>query len=183
MRNAHPTGIASTLRLSMGAEAAYGVLLAALGLVLLFWPRATLVVALVVFAVQLFASALMNVARAVTSDIPAAERALLVFDAALSTLVGFLVLRSPLQSLLIGSLLIGAWWVIRGVIDLLAAATGAHVRGGLATIKGLLSVGAGGFVLVKPGISLATMLVVVGAWLLVYGIVASAVAVLSRHSP
>jgi uncharacterized membrane protein HdeD (DUF308 family) len=183
MSSTHPTGTASTLRLSVGAEAAYGVLLAALGLVLLFWPRATLVVALVVFAVQLFVSAVMNVVRAVMSDIPAAERALLGLDAALSTLVGFLVLRSPLQSLLIGSLLIGAWWVIRGVVDLFAAATGAEVRRGLAVLKGLLSVGAGGFVLVNPGISLTTMIFVVGAWLLVYGIVGTAVAFLSRRSP
>jgi uncharacterized membrane protein HdeD (DUF308 family) len=73
----------------------------------------------------------------------------------LSLVVGLLCLRDPVQTLLIVGLLLGVWWVVSGVVDIVAAVV-RPVPGspGRDLVSGLVSILAGGFLLVNPDLSL-----------------------------
>jgi uncharacterized membrane protein HdeD (DUF308 family) len=99
------------------------------------------------------------------------ERTLVVVVTALSFLVALLILRRPLQTLLVVTLLIGATWVVRGVLDMVTAIPGGGPHRGWSFVFGLLSLVAGVVVLANPGISLATFVWISGIWMIAYGIV------------
>ena len=150
------------------AFVAYGVLTALLGVALLIWPGATLLVAVAVLAAQLFITGIVQIARAVAvSELSGGGRTLLVIGGVLSLLVAALVLRRPLQTLVIVTLLIGAWWIVGGVLDLVDAITGE--RSGWAALRGVITFIAGMYVLLNPGLSLRTFVVVAGVVLIVQG--------------
>jgi uncharacterized membrane protein HdeD (DUF308 family) len=75
------------------------------------------------------------------------------------------------------ALLVGAYWIVRGVADLAVAATSGPVPGrGLRVVGGLFSLAAGIIVLFWPGISLVLLLTILGAWLLFHGVLLAALA-------
>jgi uncharacterized membrane protein HdeD (DUF308 family) len=91
---------------------------------------------------------------------------------ALSLLAGVLCLRSPQQTLTAIALLIGSWWIVSGVLGVIAAANGTTEGSrGWAAAFGVLSVVAGFVVLLQPRISLATLELMLGVTLIVLGIV------------
>jgi hypothetical protein len=148
----------------------YGTLTAALGVAMLVWPHKTLLVFVALFAAQLFLSGAFQLIRAVTPWASgAAERVLLAIGGALALLAGLLILRRPLQTLLIVTLLVGAWWIVQGVMDLVGAILGgARSRLG-SLLLGVLSLVAGIYVLLNPGISLLAFVWVSGIWMIVAG--------------
>ena len=88
-------------------------------------------------------------------------------------LVGLLCLRSPLQTLVALGLLLGAWWVVSGVIDLVSAAVGRSGRGRATdAILGLVSLVAGTYLLLNPQITLPALIVVACVWLFGIGAIA-----------
>ena len=86
-------------------------------------------------------------------------------------LLGFLVLWSPLQTVVIIAFVVGAWWVIRGVLDIVEDASGAAVDRGLNIGLRVISVVAGGIVLLRPQLSLKVFAIVLGVWMVLYGVI------------
>jgi uncharacterized membrane protein HdeD (DUF308 family) len=149
----------------------YGTVTAALGVAMLVWPGKTLVVFVALFAAQLFLSGVFQLARAVSPWASgAAERVLLAIGGALALLAGLLILRRPLQTLVIVSLLVGAWWIIQGVMDLVGAVLGGARSRLWSLLLGVLSLAAGFYVLLNPGISLLAFVWVSGVWMIVAGV-------------
>ena len=178
-----PRGAAGRWSLSIGLLIGFGIVTVLLGVAVLVWPDATLKVLLVLFAIHLFVSGVVNIAQAVrTDDLSGGSRTLVAIVGALSLLVGFLVLRSPLQTLLIATVLIGALWLVHGAFGIVAAFTGPADQRVWGAVMGVVSVLAGGFVLVQPGISLATMVWVLGIWMIIYGAMAIGSAVVLRKA-
>ncbi|MDI9914812.1 DUF308 domain-containing protein [Rhodococcus sp. IEGM 1379] len=162
----------SARRLLTGVTVLLGVLTLGLGIAVLAWPNATLFVVAVVIAIQLFGFGIVQIIRSF-ADVTAtgATRTLVAISGALAVLLGFLVLRSPLQTVVLIALVIGAWWVFRGVLDIVDAAKGGTVDRGLSIVLGVISIVAGAVVLLQPELSLEVFRIVVGIWMVLYGII------------
>ena len=96
-----------------GLVLAYGLTTLALGIVLVVWPDASLAVFAVIVAIQLIIAGIVRIVQALSGD---GVRILLGLAGGLALIVGLLVLRDPLQSVLVLTMILGAFWVISGVI-------------------------------------------------------------------
>jgi uncharacterized membrane protein HdeD (DUF308 family) len=98
-------------------------------------------------------------------------RALQALLALLSFGVGIYLLRHPAYSVLILAILLGFYWIIHGFIELFAGIGHAEMPGrGWTIASGILSIIAGAIVLFWPGNSLLILTVVLGVFLLLYGV-------------
>ncbi|HCB02895.1 MAG TPA: hypothetical protein DEQ43_01285, partial [Nocardioides bacterium] len=89
---------------------------------------------------------------------------------ALAIIVGLLCLRDPAQTLLVIGILIGMWWVVTGVVDVIGALVSpVPGRRGWDITTGLISVLAGGFLLINPKLSLGVLVVIVCIWMFLIG--------------
>lgn len=148
-----------------------GLVTLILGILLVAWPSATLYVLVVLLAIDLFVFGAIQLARAFLGGSAAAgARTLVGIGGALSILLGFLVLRQPLQTVVVIGLLIGAWLVVRGVFDIVEGAAGRTASRAWSVVVGIVSVVAGAIVLLQPHLSLKALVVIVGVWMIVYGI-------------
>lgn len=169
-------------RFLTGLTVVFGVLTLALGIAMLVWPSATLVVAAVIIAIQVFAFGIIQIIRSFAEvNAPTAARTLTGLSGALAVLLGFLVLRSPLQTVVIIALVIGAWWVFRGVLDIVAGATEVPGNRAVSIVLGIISVVAGAIVLLQPDLSLHVFVIVVGVWMILYGVVVIAAPFVARR--
>jgi uncharacterized membrane protein HdeD (DUF308 family) len=153
--------------LSFGA----GALSIIIGLLVLAWPGATIVVIAWLFAVQLLVAGILQLISAFAEDASAGGRVLRGLLGTLTILVGLLCLRAPLQTALVLGLLIGAMWVVSGVIDVVQAIGGGPAPGrGWRIASGVLLAIGGAIVLVYPGAGLVTLTWLLGIVLVVNGI-------------
>jgi uncharacterized membrane protein HdeD (DUF308 family) len=159
-----------------------GAVMFLIGIAILVWPGASLVVVSWLFAITLLVNGFVQILRAFADDdASGGQRVLFGLLGALSLLAGVLCLRSPLQTLAAIALLIGSWWIISGVLGLIGAARGdTEGSRGWAAVLGVLSVIAGFVVLLQPGMSLAVLEVTLGITLIVLGIVVMVDAVVRR---
>ena len=150
----------------------FGVVTLLAGLFALFWPGRTIVVVAVLFGVQLVVAGIFRFIAALAADEESGgARALLALLGVLSFIVGLYALRNVLVTIAALALLLGIYWIVNGAVEVFAALSHKRMQGrGWTIFMGLLSVVAGVVVLVYPGISLATLAIVLGFWLLVYGI-------------
>ncbi|MGZ4472977.1 MAG: HdeD family acid-resistance protein [Nocardioidaceae bacterium] len=165
----------SVTRLSnhWGLVVTFGAVTVLLGLVLAFWPQSTLVVLAVLFALQLLVHGIYQLVYAIgAGSLEGGMRGLIGLAGVLSILVGLLFLRSPLQTLAVIAVLLGVWFVVCGLLEAFTALMSETHDKGWRVAMGVLSVLVGGFILVDPKLSLTALVVVVAAWLLVYGAVA-----------
>jgi uncharacterized membrane protein HdeD (DUF308 family) len=154
-----------------GLVLTYGLISVGLGIVLAVWPGETLVVVAVLIAIQLLVAGVLRIVLALGSTaLDGGVRVLMGLTGGLSLVVGLLCLRDPVQTLLIVGLLLGVWWVVSGVVDIVAAVV-RPVPGRRAwdLVSGLVSILAGGFLLVNPDLSLGVLVVVICAWLFLVG--------------
>jgi uncharacterized membrane protein HdeD (DUF308 family) len=153
---------------------AFGVLSVLVGLAAIFWPGATLVVVAVVFAVQLIVAGVFRFAAAFA--VPGETgwlRALQALLAILSFVVGVYLLGHVSLSLLVLALLLGFYWLFHGITELFVAVGHADLPGrAWMIVSGILSAVVGVVVLVAPGISLFALTLVLGVWLVVFGVIA-----------
>jgi uncharacterized membrane protein HdeD (DUF308 family) len=163
---------------------AYGAVTAALGVAMLVWPDKTLLVVVAIFAAQLFLAGLLQLVRAVMPRTSGGgERVLLAVSGGLALLAALLILRRPLQTLVIVTLLVGAWWIVQGVMDLVGAMLGTTASRGWSLALGVLDLLAGGFVLLNPGMSLLVFVWISGVWMIAAGITLVVACVRLRRAP
>jgi uncharacterized membrane protein HdeD (DUF308 family) len=150
----------------------FGVVTLLAGLFALFWPGRTIVVVAVLFGVQLVVAGIFRFITALAADEESGgARALLALLGVLSFIVGLYAVRNVLVTIAALALLLGIYWIVNGAVETFAALSHRRMQSrGWTIFMGLLSVVAGVVVLVYPGISLATLAIVLGFWLLVYGI-------------
>jgi len=150
---------------------AYGVLSVLAGVVAIVWPGATLVVIAIVFALQLLVGAVYQFVFVFA--IPHESgwlRALVALVAILSLVVSVYLLGHVGLTLLVLAILLGAYWIAQGVIEVFVAVGHPEIRNrAWVLVSGLLSVVAGIIVAVFPGISLFTLTIVLGVWLIFFG--------------
>jgi uncharacterized membrane protein HdeD (DUF308 family) len=150
---------------------AYGALSVLAGVVAIVWPGATLVVIAIVFALQLLVGAVYQFVFVFA--IPQESgwlRALVALVAIIALVVSVYLLGHVGLTLLVLAILLGAYWIAQGAIELFVALGHPEIRNRTwVVVSGLLSVVAGIVVAVFPGISLFTLTIVLGVWLIFFG--------------
>lgn len=165
-----------------GVILAVSAVTAVLGAAVLAWPEVTLTVLAVLLAIQLMVAGIAHVVEAcVTDERTFGSRTLLALAGALSLLVGLLVLRSPLQTVAIIALVVGALLVVLGVLRVIDALTARHGPRWWGLLGGLLTLLAGAFLLTQPELSLTALVSVVGLWMLASGLIGVVAALALRR--
>jgi uncharacterized membrane protein HdeD (DUF308 family) len=165
-----------------GLVLTYGLLTIGLGLVLVLWPDETLKVLAVLIGIQFIVTGVFRLVLAVASkSLDGGARTIVGLFGALALVLGLLCLRSPLQTVLVITMILGVWWLASGLVDIVGAlrASESHRRGWDIAL-GVLSTLAGGFLLVNPELSLGVLLIVVSVWLFSYGFIAVVAAFVLR---
>jgi uncharacterized membrane protein HdeD (DUF308 family) len=150
----------------------FGIITLLAGLLTLAWPGRTIVAIAVLFGIQLVVAGIFRfVAALAVEEASGGTRVLLALLGVLSFIVGLYALRHVLLTVAALALLLGIFWIVNGAVEVFTALSHRAMQGrGWTIFMGLLSVVAGVVVLVYPAISLATLAVVLGFWLLVFGI-------------
>jgi len=154
-----------------------------LGLMMVAWPDATLLVGAVFFGIWLVVHGIVHIVRAVmaTGD-DGAIRALNGILGVLFVVGGIICLRNVLVSILAIATVIGITWLIGGIVGIVAAfssrlAGGARV---LAGVLGAITVLGALAVLLWPGMTLLTLVFLTGIWLIVMGAIQLVIVLRSR---
>jgi uncharacterized membrane protein HdeD (DUF308 family) len=147
-------GVLAEIGRHWGWVLTFGVVTVVAGLLVLIWPGHTLVAIAVLFGIQLVVAGIFRFVAALASDDESgATRVLLALLGVLSFIVGLYALRHILITIAALALLLGIFWIVNGAIEAFAALS--H--------EGMV-------VLVYPSISLLTLAVVLGIWLLLFGV-------------
>lgn len=152
-----------------------GVVSLLLGVAMLAWPGATIVVVAVLLAIWLLLSGIFQIVRAFARGISGGMRALLIITGMLSIAIAMVAFRgfrledSPVDAVWILAVLVGISFLFRGMGALFAGIESAEGRGW--NIFGGVIMLIGGIVIISmPGISMVTLAIVTGAWLVVIGL-------------
>jgi uncharacterized membrane protein HdeD (DUF308 family) len=162
-------------RLARGAWQAVlllGVLSVLLGIMVLAWPRATLVVVGALFGAYLVASGVLQLVAAFGTHGAGSMRVLAFISGTLTILLGLFCFRGALESILLLALWIGIAWLFRGVAQAAAAVSDpAMPARGWQIFAGVVGALAGVVLMTSPLSSIAVLTVFGGCWLLVMGAV------------
>jgi uncharacterized membrane protein HdeD (DUF308 family) len=157
---------------------AFGIVNVAIGVLALAWPGRTVVVLAVLFGIELIVAGVYRFVAALASDDESGgTRVLLAVLGVLSFIVGLYAVRHVAVTVTLLALILGIFWVVNGAMELFTALAyrGTPSRGWTIAM-GVLSMVAGVVVLAYPGMSLATLAVFLGLWLLILGGMAIVVA-------
>lgn len=151
---------------------AYGALSILAGFLALIWPGRALEVIAVIFALQLLLTSVFQFAFAFT--VPAESpwlRALFVILSIVAFALSLYLLGHVGLTLLLLAVLLGAYWIAQGVIEVLLGIEHPEISGRVWVIVfGVVSVLAGAVVVIFPGSSLVFLTFVLGFWLILLGI-------------
>lgn len=175
---------ADLARSAWPAFLAAGLACFVVGMMLVFWPKATLTIVAVLIGVSLIVAGLLRLIDGFTAhDASGGKRAANIVIGLLAGIVGLYCLKHHDLTIAVLAFVVGVFWVMHGVADIAIGVFGGPFPGRVLTaIAGVFSLFAGLIVLFWPAISVNILLVVIGIWLIVYGILMTTMAVsLRRH--
>jgi uncharacterized membrane protein HdeD (DUF308 family) len=149
----------------------FGILMVAAGVCAVAWTGPTVLVLAILFGIQIIVSGIFSFINAFAADESGGMRVWNVILGLLGIVVGLYAVRHILVSVVALALLIGIYWVAYGIVQIYMAIAHRELphRGWMGFI-GALSVIAGIIVIAWPGPSLVTLALVLGIWLIIYGI-------------
>ena len=164
---------ASILADHWGLVLTYGLFTLGIGIVLAVWPGETLTVLAVLLGIQLILMGSVRMFLALGSaSLDRSGKLLIGLTGLLGLVVGVLCLMDPIQTLKVIGVLIGIFWILAGLADLLSAflpsTPGSRVWD---IVKGVVSVGAGIFLVANPKVSLGFLVLISCIWLIGYGLI------------
>jgi uncharacterized membrane protein HdeD (DUF308 family) len=149
-----------------------GLLAVVLGVVILAWPRPSIVAAAALFGVYLVVSGITLVFLAFSMPASAGSRFLNFISGVLSIALGILAFRhfGEGYAVLLLAIWVATGFIIRGVFVTASAISVPQFPGrGWAIFFGLITIVAGFVMLAYPFDSIETLALVVGAWLTILG--------------
>lgn len=168
-----------------GALIAMGILSIVLGILVLAWPGATLLVVAITFGLQLIVAGAvrLSMSRDLPSD-PGWLRPVSMVLGVLSIVAGIICLFRPGTSLFVIAIFIAAGWIAEGFAALAQGfgserTTGARV---FLIVSGVVSVIAGFVVAIFPGSSLVLLARIAGIMLILIGIAELVTAFMARRA-
>jgi uncharacterized membrane protein HdeD (DUF308 family) len=155
-----------------GALLTTGLVLLVLGIILLAWPNGTLNVFAVLIGIALLLTGLIRLVQGLTaSDEGGGRRVAYVIIGILAGLAGLYCLRHINVTVAILGVVVGLFWTMHGVVDLaLAAGPGDKIDRVITGVMGVLSVLAGLLVIFWPSETLTVLVVLMGIWLIIDGL-------------
>lgn len=150
-----------------------GLLAVVLGVLMLAWPGKTLLVAAVLFGAYLLISGIAQVVFAFSLHVSAGGRVLLFISGAASLILAVLAFRhfGEGYAVLLLAIWIAVGFVFRGTATAVSAISDPTLPGrGWQIFFGVISLLAGIVMLAWPGLSLLTLLMVVGWYLIFIGV-------------
>ena len=153
---------------------AFGLVGIAAGLSMFFFTGQALYVIAIAFGVWLVAAGAFRFVAAFS--VPAESgwmRVLYALLAALAIALGVYLIAHPALSILTITLTVGFFWLISGTMEFfLGIAMGPLPHRGLVIVGGLVGIIAGWVIIFSPGISTLALALLLGVWLIVYGLTA-----------
>ncbi|CAL9398166.1 DUF308 domain-containing protein [Streptomyces sp. Tu 3180] len=150
------------------------------GVVVLVWPETTLHVLAVLIGLYLLVTGAFRFVGAFGRE-DQGERLPGLLLAVLYVLAGVLCLRDPLQTVTALSLIVGAVWLVSGMLTLFTAVAARDLpHRGVVLGAAVLAVVAGVVVLALPAESARALTRLLGLWLVLLGLVEAAVALAWR---
>ena len=144
---------------------------------MLAWPSETLLVLAVLFGIQLIISGIFRFVGPGHRRPDRRNAFLLALLGVLSIIVGLWAVRHVLLTLLALIVFLGIFWIVNGVIEIFTALAHREMpQRGWTVAMGVLSVIAGIIVLAYPGLSLYGLAIILGIWLLIFGVMEMAAA-------
>ena len=96
-------------------------------------------------------------------------RGLLALIGVLSALAGLVLIKKPFDTLVVFTLILGAWFVVAGIVRFVAAFASPEGRGGN-IVTAILDLIAGIVILSWPDLGLSTLAVIIGIVLILRGL-------------
>jgi uncharacterized membrane protein HdeD (DUF308 family) len=161
----------------------FGIATLVLGVLVVLKPRDTIYAFAILLGIWLFVAGLFRIVTAIADrEDTAGTRWMLALLGLLSVLIGILFLRHTEETVTTLAFLIGIFWVIGGIIEFFTAYAdhGSPARGWRVAM-GVLAFAAGVVTLVVPHLTLATLAVIMGIWLIIYGLLEIALSLQLRH--
>lgn len=153
---------------------AFGLIAVAAGVCMFFFTGQALYVIAIAFGIWLIVSGIYRFVGAFS--VPGESgwiRALFGLLSMVSVAIGVYLLAHPVLSLLVLTLTVGFFWIFAGMTELLA---GIEFRGlphrGWVIFGGITGLIAGWVIVFYPGISTLALALLLGSWLVVYGLTA-----------
>lgn len=150
-----------------------GVLALALGLVFVIWPGVSIGTAVALFAIFCFVDAAVALTGLFSSGRSAGDGILKVLRTVVDVAAAVVAIAYPGPTAEVLTVIIGVYAIVVGALELsasggpLAKAAGSS---GLLLLTGLLSIIAGGLLIIWPNIGVVTLAVVFGVYLAAYGV-------------
>jgi uncharacterized membrane protein HdeD (DUF308 family) len=143
-----------------------GLLSIAVGITILFKPGDSLATLAVIIGIFVLLDGILELAASLMHGTQ--NRGMVALVGALTSIVGVLLIRHPVQGIVFVALLIGIWLIVVGVIRFVAAFEMLEHRG-WNMIAGLVELIAGIVIVSNPNIGYATLAVLVGIAFIVNG--------------
>jgi uncharacterized membrane protein HdeD (DUF308 family) len=161
----------------------FGIVTLILGVLVTLKPKDTIYAFAILLGIWLFVAGLFRMVTAIADhEDSGGTRWLMAFLGLLSVIVGILFLRRTDETVTTLAFLIGLFWVVGGLIEFFTAYSdhGSEARGWRIGM-GVLAFAAGVVTLVVPHLTLATLAVIMGIWLIIYGVLEIALSFQLRH--
>jgi uncharacterized membrane protein HdeD (DUF308 family) len=161
----------------------FGIVTLALGVLVVARPKDTIYAFAFILGIWLFVAGLFRIVVAIADhDETGGARWLMAVLGILSVIVGILFLRHTDETVTTLAFLIGLFWVVGGIIEFFTAYTdyGSPARGWRIGM-GVLAFAAGVVTLVVPNLTVNVLAVIMGIWLILYGILEIALSLQLRH--
>jgi uncharacterized membrane protein HdeD (DUF308 family) len=159
-----PLGVLTIHRGQLVAVAVIGLIL---GLIGLFFPRATLLTVAILFGIYLVASGIFRFTAAlVAQNLSTGARWLTGVLGILVVIAGIICLSNPFRALIVLAFVIGIGWVAEGILDLMAGIQGSVHPRWIAILSGVVSLVAGIIVFVLPAAGVATFVFIAAIMLI-----------------
>jgi uncharacterized membrane protein HdeD (DUF308 family) len=156
---------------SWGWALIYGIVTGLLGLAIAVWPKQALGIFVLLFGVQLLILGIFQIVGAFAWNEPSG-RVLRVVLGILAIILGVLVMRHLFGTVVVLGLILGVFWFVHGIVELVAAAfhQGVSERG-WRIFAGILSAVAGLIVIGFPALTLGALTWILGIWLILLGLI------------
>jgi uncharacterized membrane protein HdeD (DUF308 family) len=150
-----------------------GLIALLFGILLLVWPGVSLFVFAIFFGAFAFVDGIFTLVAAVNYKAGAGQRAWLFVRGILGIIVGIVTFFWPAITELALVLLIGAWALVTGIMELNFAFRSVRETGAkwLFAVSGILSIILGILLLVRPVVAIIVVIWAIGAYAVLAGIV------------
>jgi uncharacterized membrane protein HdeD (DUF308 family) len=161
----------------------FGIVTLILGVLVVVRPKDTIYAFAILLGIWLFVAGLFRMVTAIADhDDTSGTRWLMAILGLLSVIIGILFLRHTEETVTTLAFLIGLFWVVGGIIEFFTAYSdrGSQARG-FRVGMGVLAFAAGVVTLVWPHLTLGVLAVIMGIWLILYGVLEIALSLQLRH--